>query len=507
MSERARQHRHSRGARRPLRALDWLRNEEQLSLILLAGLLLALCVAGGASRAGEIGQVVIRPVAVVLLLILCATRRHWSLAGVRTPMAMIAAVGVVCLVQLIPLPPALWTLLPGRAPFEAAVIGRQPWRPVNLTPDGGLNALLSLSVPLSALAILSGITRSRRVTVAVFLLAMVVIAALLGSLQLAGATFDSLFINETVGEAAGIFANRNHQALFLACGMPLLAWWAMVGERTRPLRPPVVSHRGRRDVRRIRGASGARTGRIVAATGIMAWLLLLVLATGSRAGVVLALGGLGAAVVISAPSLRRAAADRPRWALPAIVLAAVAMIAIVVALGVSNDRALSLRRLAASEDGGGIRFSSLPLLLDLVGRYFPFGSGMGSFDPVFRIVEPFELLAPTYLNHAHNDVIEILIEAGVAGLALVLATGVVWLRLGHGIWRSRHDAVSVDDRALSIAGWSVLTLILGASLVDYPLRTPTIMVLGVIAVWLSRASERSEQGGEKAGAGDAALPS
>lgn len=438
------------------------RDEQAFSVLLMFILLLASCVAGGASRANEPGQLTMRVTAIGILMILSARRRTWTIDGVKMPLAIITAAALIALYQLVPLPPALWQSLPGRAPFAAAMPGTdQPWRPLNLTPDAGWNALLSLVVPLSMIAILAVLNRAWDIVVVRLLLATVVVAAFIGSLQLSGVIFDNPFINETVGEAAGIFANRNHQALLLACGLPLAGVWAF--------------RQGRRLERE----------RMAVALGLTVWFLFLILLTGSRAGLVLAVAGLLAMGLLAGPRLRRL---RPRWVLPALCGAGLLSVGAIIVIGMSSGRALSLQRMLASPDERDIRSTALPLLRGLVARFFPIGSGMGSFDPMFRIVEPTSLLAPTYFNHAHNDALEVAIEGGLPAVALVAFVLFCWGRLSIAAWRDLKGG-----RGIAFAGWAMLSLMLASSLVDYPLRTPTIMIVAVIALWLA-ANSRQERG-------------
>lgn len=432
----------------------WCRDEQAFSVLLMLVLLLASWVAGGASRANAPGQLVMRVTAISILIILSARRRTWTIDGVKMPLAIVAGAALIAMYQLVPLPPALWLSLPGHAPFAAAIPGNdQPWRPLNLTPDAGWNALLSLVVPLAMVAILAVLDRGWDMVVVRTLLATVVVAALVGSLQLSGVTFDNPFINETVGEAAGIFANRNHQALLLACGLPLAGVWAF--------------RQGRRLERE----------RMAVALGLTVWFLFLVLLTGSRAGLVLAAAGLLAMGLLATPHLRRL---RPRWVLPTLCGAVALSVVAIVAIGLNSGKALSLQRMLASPDERDIRSTALPLLRELVTRFFPLGSGMGSFDPMFRIVEPKALLAPTYFNHAHNDALEVVIEGGLPAAALMGFVLFCWGRLLFAAWRDLRGG-----RGITFAGWAVLSLVLASSLVDYPMRTPTIMLVSVIALWLA----------------------
>lgn len=431
-----------------------------LNLTVLVGLLIVLAIAGGASRAGELGQIIVRCAAIGTMLLLCLTRRTWNLKDVRLPLMLIALIAGVALVQLVPLPPALWTALPGRSLFLAAVpVGLQPWRPINLTPDAGLNSLLSLSVPVAVLTVLAGVEPGRRRTVIDLMLAVVLYTALLGTLQLTGGAFASPLINNNPGEASGLFANRNHQALMLAIGMPLLAVWAFRSD-----------------------AGRARPMRWLTAAGAIIWLLFLVLATGSRAGLGLAVLGLVAAAVIAMRTLRQFRLRGPRWALPVALAGGIVIIALVILVGLESGRAESMVRLMAPNGVTDVRLSSQPLLWEMVARYFPFGSGFGSFDPVFRIIEPFDLLKPTYFNHAHNDGMELLIEGGVAGGAIICGFLFVWIRLGLASWRGL-----TAGRLTGFAGWSTLTLMLVASFIDYPARTPMMMAIAALAAWLVSA--------------------
>jgi O-antigen ligase len=100
------------------------------------------------------------------------------------------------------------------------------------------------------------------------------------------------------------------------------------------------------------------------------------------------------------------------------------------------------------------------------------GIGVGAFEDAFRIHETGELLGPRYLNMAHNDWLQWLIEAGLPGALLLLAL-LDWL--GFRLWRLRQ--VSHSWFVLGLVGCAIIAL---ASYFDYPLRTPLFQVA---AVW------------------------
>ncbi len=79
------------------------------------------------------------------------------------------------------------------------------------------------------------------------------------------------------------------------------------------------------------------------------------------------------------------------------------------------------------------------------------------------------LVAPNYLNHAHNDYLELWLEAGVGGALGVLMFAAWWawasFKAWTGAWGRRPESL------LPAAASASVGLLLVHSLVDYPLRT------------------------------------
>lgn len=436
-----------------------------LYLILLTLLLAGLWLAGGASRASVIGQATVRTFSALALIsvVLFGDRysyRRWGAVG----WFLIAAIGLA-LLQLIPLPPTWWQALPGRALFAeaAAASGQpQPWRPWSIVPGATANALASLIVPVTILILVSGLRYDERRWLLPILLVAIGAAMLLGILQFSGARIDNPFVNDTVGEVSGDMANRNHFALFLAFGCALAPVWAFS---------------------RATGISGERTSawRGLAAFGCILLFALTILGTGSRAGILLGLIGLAGGMALVWRSIRRLFRRSPRWVLPTVVAGAVGLIAVIGLASFAADRAASINRAMAIDAGGDIRVQALPTVIEMVRTYFPTGSGLGSFDAMFRLHEPDALLKPTYLNHAHNEYLEIALDAGLPGIALLVAAISWWAVASFRAWRADPDI----DRLYARLGSVMLGLTFLASAVDYPVRTPLIMAMTVIAgVWL-----------------------
>lgn len=443
-----------------------------LSLMLLVGLLVILWLTGGASREDVSGQIFARGAAWIAIVVTVLFARRPRIAEARGAALFLGAAILLCVVQLIPLPPGMWRALPGRAPFTDPLISPPDlWRPWSLVPGATVNALFSLVVPLAVLVLATSVHQQQKRWIPVAVLAVIALSLLVGLLQFTGAGIINPFVNGTPGAVDGMIANRNHFALLLAIGLLIAPVWGV-------------------------GAGSASRMQAPIALGFMLLLVLTILASGSRAGIALGVVALVLGFLISRRGLRSALRRCPPWTLSVIGVGIVALIAIFVFASVAADRAVSIDRLAQVDTGADMRSRGLPTMLEMIRIYFPFGSGLGSFDPIFRLHEPFALLKPTYFNHAHDDFLEIVLTAGLPGL-LLLTAAIAWSGwCSVAAWRS--------DAVLPKLGSATLLLILLASVVDYPARTPIIMAMAMIAaIWLGGAGCV----GEEAGWGEAPLPS
>lgn len=437
-----------------------------LSFWLLLAFLAILWVSGGASRADVLGQAFVRSSAwsIIVIAILALSRVDWR--AIREPAIVLGAAALLLIFQSVPLPPAIWTEFPGRAIFnEAAILAGvdQPWRPLSISPSGTSNALASLVVPTAVLLLAGNLTREQHWRVAVFVLFLVGAGAVLGVLQFSGAKFGNPLINSVTGTVAGNFANRNHFALFLAVGCVLALAWAF------------------------RDKAGLwKTGT---AFGLLVLFVLMTLATGSRSGVVVGLLGIMLALIAFREEIaRKFRILHRRYSVALIILAIVAVIG-VISLSIYLERAASVERATLLEGESDLRLQIWPIVLDMTRAYFPVGTGFGTFDSAYRIGEPDSQLNAHYVNLAHNDWLQVVLEGGVLGLVL-FAASFLWFGL-----RS-FNAWCVPDnrpgsRSLARTGSIVIVLILTASITDYPTRTPMVMaLLALAAIWLMKGKSK-----------------
>lgn len=439
----------------------------RLPMLLLGLFALALAAGGGSSMDEVAGHAIVRAAAALCLVLALLFGPRPRLRLFVVPTVLLLAVTLLMLLQLVPLPPSIWLQLPGRAVFveAAAIAGQpQPWRPLAIVPGAAINALAGLIVPLTALVLLASLDERERDALPTGILVFIVVAALVGVLQVTS-PFDNPLINDAPEEIGGVFANHNHFALLLAIGCLLAPIWAVL--------------RSRRSGSSWRGP---------VALGVTTLFILLILISGSRAGLALgALGLLMGAVIVLGHV--RASLRGPRWLLPAALGGALAVAIGLIAVSVTLGRALSLDRALAIDPVEDLRFRAAPTVIAMVKLYFPFGTGAGGFDPLYRLHEPLGLLGFAYFNRAHNDFLEVLLEYGLPGLILLAGVGVWWVWATIGAWRRPPNPPVLLARAAS----ALLLLVALASIVDYPARTPIMTALLVVAfAWLGRRTRRRE---------------
>lgn len=430
----------------------------EFPFVMLSIFLAVLWIAGGASRADVFGQVVVRSVAWIILAAVLVFGRPPRWSAISSVAIFLLTSVVIVAMQLIPLPPDIWTALPGRELLaQSALVSDQPqpWRPISLSPDATVNALSSLIVPIVIVVLMGMQARKSRWAVVTLVLVVIVAGCLLALLQFAGSNFDNPLINY-VGQVSGNFANRNHMALLAGIGCVLAPVWAY-------------------------NESESPRWRALVAIGLLLFFVLIILATGSRAGFIFASVGTVLGVLAVRTRLARQVRGVPRkiW-IPGAVASAATIVGGII-LSIVLGRAASVDRASNLEVGEDLRGLALPTVLDMVEKYWPVGSGFGTYDPAYRISEPDALLSVSYMNQAHNDLLGLVLDGGIFGAALLLAA-LVWIAINTvRAWRGAGG----DSSQIARAGSAILVLIFLASIFDYPARTPMIMAIAVVAaVWL-----------------------
>lgn len=432
-------------------------------LILL--LALAVLFGGGGVRYG-LANLVVQLAALAVLGANRAAAMQFLAAGPRWLIVLLACSVLLPLFQLVPLSPRIWTALPGRTPVieSLALIGSgsDGWRALTLDSGRTLVAFCGTLVPATMIIIGSTLDARDKRLLGAALGASGGIAVLAGAIQLGSGNtvlmaqdFDH---NRRVLYAG--FANRNSTGLFFVIAM--LAW----------------------------------TGCWRAGGKVPAWLAvmlcsLLALATvltQSRSAIALLIP---CAIFVGFRFFRAGADLHGRSARGqgmglALALAAVGAVASAMLFSATQNGRVA-QSLARFSDTDTDRPQMWEDAAYAAGVYWPAGSGMGTFDEVFQLSESLEYVSPRRAGRAHNDWIELAIEAGPYGLALAIGW-LVWITVAA--WRSFGTGQGWQASAAAIGA----SCIAAQSLLDYPLRNQTMLcVAGLLIVML--VPTRTQGGG------------
>ncbi|MEP5937619.1 MAG: O-antigen ligase family protein [Erythrobacter sp.] len=420
---------------------------------------------GGSSRP-DIGQITpLRPLAALFLIPALYYIRFADLRQAKALVALFALFALWMLLQLIPVPAAIWHVLPGRdavVNLDQLLGIEETRRPISMVPSRGWNALASLIVPLTALLLALSMRANARMLL--LLVAGLGLAdAVLGLLQVTAGRSSFLYFYAITnrGSPVGIFANENHSAVFSAIALLVIAH---LGVTSRELRE--------------------RLWLRLAYVPVFAVVLLAVVVSGSRAGV--AMGSIALVVVcamawqsMAANSHGHKAGKTQTWlsSHPKLILVLfVAVILGLLALFIGLDRASGFDDAFNKNAFEDLRWRLLPILQQMARTNWGLGIGFGSFEETYHIYEPTSLLLPSYVNQAHNDWLQLVIEGGLPAVLLLLAT------LGWVVISLIRKAIAPgrDFSQILMFGFA-LAIIGAASLVDYPLRAP---IFQAVSVWL-----------------------
>ena len=459
---------------RALRA-RWLDDLGAADFALVAFIVLAIALGGGGSPSPLPEMLLEWAALTVLAGVALLDRRNapWPRQALGFAMALLA----LPTLQLVPLPPAIWHALPGREIEVAAlelVQAGQRWMPWTLSPPRTLASLLALIVPVTTAVTTAFASRRGRTFALVAIAGMALLSAAIGAAQLAGGPHSALrfYAASHVEDLTGFQANRNAEADVLLIGLIALAALAYAN------------------------SSRLRHG------GAVAWAVVAVLRggavllTASRAGIALlvvatAVAALGIGLRPSAQAWRARMSPPARLGLGSAALATVAGVAWAVA---SNP---VLARIGQRFAGGSEpRPEIWRDTVFAIGQYWPWGSGIGTFVPVFVAAERLEAVNSSFPNRAHNDFLELTLEAGVPGLALlaILAGSLVWCWVIR--WRSGPTPIERAELYFSAA---TLVLIGLHSSVDYPLRSMALAALAGVASGFILAPARYRGGAASSG--------
>lgn len=443
-------------------------------------LLIVVFLTGGASRIDVQSLVILRPLSVIACALALITLRKEHFTNHRTIFFGYGLIILLVLAHLVPLPHSIWSQLAGRSELveieKLAQIGNK-WRPLTITPMNGWHSLASLATPLAVVLFAVQLNGRDLRRLLPLLIGMILISGLFGLLQVIGDPNGPLYLYRITnnGNAVGLFSNRNHAATFLNCAFPLLA-------------ALILTKKGARNQKS--DARSRKYVREIFALSFGLFLIPLILVTGSRSGLFLAAvslaGSMGIYFYHERTQYQNSKSKVKSFAVPVLIGMLVIILAVI---SQYLSRAVAIQRLLNIGTEDQIRTEAWQISLGMFWKYFPVGSGAGSFVEAFQIAETRNFLSSTYLNRAHNDWIETLVTFGLPGLLIIVGAVFIFLCASIKLWKGRQAAT--DAKIYGQVALLIIALIGAASISDYPLRTPTMMCLfSLMGVWVSYATKK-----------------
>lgn len=411
-------------------------------------LALAMILAGSSTLAASRALIVFSAAWAALIAVAINSDRR---ALPRAALVLGLAIPALPLLQVLPLPLALTVSLPGHDPVAraAAFLETGAWRPFSLDVERTWASFLSAGTCVALFWATVMLGARERLRIVHVVLAVALAGLLLGVAQTTSGGGGLYFQPDAVpGTLTGFFGNRNHEGALLAMAATLaIVLIAPEDSRERKLALLALA--------------------LVFASGAVA--------TRSRAAILLLAAG--AALLV----LQRVRARR-RAVLPGLAAGAV-LFALVWLTPVGHSAFERFLGVGGAFDRLLIWRESLVALR----AAFPVGTGMGTFAQAYAAIEPLEDVSRTYINHAHSEVLQVPIEAGLPGVLVVL--GIL------GFWLSRLVRLGREGDRLSQGVLGCLALPLLHSLADYPLRA---FAMGAVASVLLAFAFPAAPGGDEA---------
>jgi O-antigen ligase len=418
--------------------------------------LVACLLLGGASAAGAEANALLQLLGLGIIVALLWRRDFEIVPEAKGPLWIGAALLLVGILSLVPLPAGFGSGLPLRGQvFEGfRLMGMPPPAlPLSLAAPSTIASLLHLLPAAAMFLLVIRLPNEDRRRLPLALLVVAGASVVLGAFQLMGGPGSPLRFYEITNRTSpvGFFSNANHEATLLLCALPLTAAFAgwMASRRSR----------------------SKRSGGAIISVAIAVFLLAGLAISGSSAGYGLALPVAVASLLI----YRRSVAGRVAkgW------LAALAVLMVVFAVAAVRG---PLSNQAFETDLGSQPSSRRVLAattVEAIGDSFPMGTGLGTFSTVYRRYEDPNRATRQYANHAHNDYLEAVLELGAAGILLILAFLFWWGRRSLQVWTRDFQGA-----AFARAGSVMIGAILLHSIVDYPIRTAAIAAVFALACGL-----------------------
>ncbi|MCX2697379.1 O-antigen ligase family protein [Ochrobactrum chromiisoli] len=384
-------------------------------------LLLCMLVGGGTARYLSV-DLTLQLLTVTITAYVLFSRENWNNAA-RLGLVMMLCVLALFILQVVPLPIGF---LEWARPFDLLPLGISVESPIyvaslSVGSTRTVQALLFALTPLMFFTALVSLPQGKVFSVVPFFM-----IGLWANLIAAGLQY-SFSGNNNLGDflgyevMVGMFANRNHFATLIFSSIPLIIFF------------------------------GFMNNRVLAPSFSIVFILLILLAAGSRAGILIGL----TVVIVSVISLL--------WSGRLGVVSSLVLLATIAIVSYGAYEQISSR--ALDPNLGRLEFAVTTW--HAIIQNWILGTGFGTFDMVYPLYEDPLMVFSHYVNHAHNDYLEILLEGGIPAFTLFIIY--IYLLIKK----------FIDVRKQPLARLVLLSIfvIFIHSTVDYPLRTMGVVMI------------------------------
>lgn len=434
-------------------------------------MVVASLVLGGGARGGYLYDAILQFLSIpCLLFFLWRLSQQTTWRKPKVELAFCAALLLLPLIQLVPLPPAIWKSLPNRDLSIAALnlIGAADrWAPISISPRATWLSVLSLLPPLAIFIGIAQLTLPQRRKLSLVILAVGLASVLVGLLQVAQGPNSPLrfFASTNTTDAVGFFANRNHFAALLYSLMLFAAAWSL----NSAFAAGMADKQNRFDA--------AHVVPLIASFTVFVTLIGAQVMARSRAGLVLTILALLGSLALTFRQ-ERGTSSTSSVTPTKLILSAVALTFVF-------SMQFALYRFMERFEADPLADARIAFARNTVTAAkasMPFGTGMGTFVPVYAAFEKTEdAMIDTFANHAHNDYLELWLETGVSGIILMALFLLWFLGRTRKAWGRHLEQDSGIDHALFRAASLIIALLIAHSFVDYALRTGAIMAVFAFA--------------------------
>lgn len=414
----------------------------------------ACVVFGGASREGHLAHGVLQAIAGIGLAGLVISWPPRRLLGRATPpAAILVGIAVLGLLQCVPTPPAFWQALPARSEIALGFYNlnlEAPMLSVSLDIEETLTTIGYILTPLFVLILGVRIGASSLGAVMPWYMCFVgLVSVSFGLCQVLLGLDSELYLYEfsNRGFPLGFFSNINHQSSLLLVVLPFPFF--LFSEL-------------------MKNWKGSDTE---IAVSIVVGAILLAVAVGVFAAGSVAGYCLFVVVVFFSMFATRQRKGTDTKHVPRFPL----LIGFVFGgLLVATSPMLEGLGVTSFKDGPDTRLSVWTMTLNAAMDHWVFGTGLGTYESVIPLYEDPISVTSKFVAKAHNDYLQFFMETGLIGVLLISSALIWFVRISYSTWGKNERGTGATLRKIAVV--SVLVIVLH-SLVDYPVRTPSIAAL------------------------------